>query len=82
MIVYQNTKGSFLDDVLTNNIDQIIFAAFRRQLNVSVSLSERKSWRNSLQYMNNVLQDKDIPEDCNVSIEYRIPQTSKRIDFI
>jgi uncharacterized protein len=82
MIVYQNTKGSFLDDVLTNNIDQIIQDAFKKKLNASISQSEKKSWKNSLQYMNNVLQDTAIPEDCNVSIEYRIPQTSKRIDFI
>ena len=32
--------------------------------------------------MNNVLQMSDVPDDCGVAIEYRIPQTSKRIDFI
>lgn len=82
MIVYQNSKGSFLDDVLTNNIEQIILEAFRKNLNASVSLQEKRSWKNSLQYMNNILQDPFIPEDCNISIEYRIPQTNKRIDFI
>ncbi len=82
MIVYQNSKGAFLDDVLTNEIEQIIHSAFKKKLNASISQSEKKSWKNSLQYMNNVLQDNAIPEDCNVSIEYRIPQTSKRIDFI
>lgn len=82
MIIYQNSKGSFLDDVLTNNIEQIIHDAFKKNLNTSISLSEKRSWKNSLQYMNNILQDQIIPEDCNVSIEYRIPQTSKRIDFI
>src|SRR5665213_1409127 len=82
MIVYQNNKGSFLDDVLTNNIEQIILEAFKKNLNSSVSLNEKRAWKNSLQYMNNVLQDPIIPEDCNISIEYRIPQTNKRIDFI
>lgn len=82
MIVYQNNKGSFLDDVLTNNIEQIILEAFKKNLNSSVSLNEKRSWKNSLQYMNNVLQDPIIPDDCNISIEYRIPQTNKRIDFI
>jgi hypothetical protein len=32
--------------------------------------------------MNNVLQDTQIPEGAHISIEYRIPQTSKGIDFI
>jgi uncharacterized protein len=29
-----------------------------------------------------VLNDDGIPADCGVAIEYGIPQTSKRIDFI
>ncbi len=33
-------------------------------------------------YMNNIVGDKDIPGDAGVSIEYKIPQTSNRIDFI
>src|ERR1700676_714487 len=82
MIVYQSTKSNFLDDVLTNNIEQIIQVAYKTKLNSKVSVSELKSWKNSLQYMNNVLQDSQIPKDCNISIEYKIPQTSKRIDFI
>src|SRR5450432_3347834 len=82
MIVYQNSKRLFLDDILTNNIEQIIHEAFKKNLNSSISVNEKRSWKNSLQYMNNVLQDTAIPEGCNVSIEYRIPQTSKRIDFI
>jgi len=32
--------------------------------------------------METILQDSDIPEDCGVMIEYQIPQTSKRVDFI
>ncbi|MDP4252245.1 MAG: DUF2075 domain-containing protein [Bacteroidota bacterium] len=82
MIIYQNSKGSFLDDILTNNIEQLIAEAFRKNANASVGQSEKKSWKHSLQYMNNVLQDPRIPEDAHISIEYRIPQTSKRIDFI
>jgi DUF2075 family protein/DNA replication protein DnaC len=32
--------------------------------------------------MNNVISDSEIPEDSGIAIEYRIPQSSKRIDFI
>ena len=35
-----------------------------------------------MQYMNNVLVDGEIPADAGVAIEYTIPQTAKRIDFI
>src|SRR5438034_7092782 len=82
MIVYQNNKGAFLDDVLSNNIENIILNALKKKLQIATSANEIKAWKNSLQYMNNVLHDPDIPEDCSISIEYRIPQTSKRIDFI
>ena len=33
-------------------------------------------------YMNNILSDTAIPDKAGVSIEYRVPQTSNRIDFI
>ena len=32
--------------------------------------------------MSNVMQDKDIPNDAAVAIEFKIPNTSKRVDFI
>ena len=32
--------------------------------------------------MDRVLNDVEIPSDAGVSIEYHLPQTSKRIDFI
>ena len=33
-------------------------------------------------YMNNVLHTSNVPDDAGVAIEYQIPQTCKRIDFI
>lgn len=35
-----------------------------------------------MQYMNNVLMASQIPGDAGVAIEYQVPLTSKRIDFI
>lgn len=35
-----------------------------------------------MQCMNNVLVGNNIPEGAGVAIEYRIPLTSKRVDFI
>ncbi|MES3016779.1 MAG: DUF2075 domain-containing protein [Bacteroidota bacterium] len=82
MIIYQATKARFLADILTNNIENIVQDDMIAYGNKKVGLSELASWRNSLQFMSNVLQDNDIPADCNVAIEYHIPQTCKRLDFI
>lgn len=82
MIVYQSTKESFINDVVSNNIENVILDFFKLKLGQTTSDAEIKSWRNSMQFMNNVLYDNEIPNDAGVIIEYQIPQTSKRIDFI
>jgi len=82
MIVYHSTKEEFVEDVFSNNIENIILKAFQEKLHQSTSRNEIESWKSSLMYMNNVLNDPSIPADCGVAIEYRIPQTSKRVDFI
>ena len=33
-------------------------------------------------YMNNIMSDPEIPDDAGVAIEYKIPRTSNRIDFV
>jgi len=82
MIVYQNTKAAFIDDVISNNIENIIHDFFQTKIGFATSQAEINSWKNSMQYMNNVLIDSEIPSDSGIVIEYQIPQTSKRIDFI
>ncbi len=82
MIVYSATKEKFQDDVMTNDIGNIIHEAFKNSTGRSTGKSEIDSWINSLQYMDRVLADDAIPSDAGVAIEYHLPQTSKRIDFI
>ncbi len=82
MLVYQSTKRKFLNDVLTNNIENIILNFFRNNLKRNVSKSEVQSWKNSMSYMDRILSDNEIPGDSGVAIEFQIPQTSKRVDFI
>jgi len=81
MIVYQNTKAKFLDDVMSNDIENIILSVFKKKLLRSTSESEIGSWRESLQHMNNILYDREIPDDCGIAIEFQIPVSSKRMDF-
>ena len=82
MIVYQATKEDFSNDVLTDQIEIKILDFFKRNLNHSTSKREVESWKNSMIYMDKVLNDPAIPDDCGVAIEYQIPQSSKRLDFI
>lgn len=82
MIVYQATKLQFCEDVLADRIELRVLHFFQKNLNKSTSASEIRSWKNSLSYMDKVLSDPDIPDDCGVAIEYQIPQSGKRLDFI
>lgn len=82
MIVYSATKAEFCTDVTNNCIERKILEVFTKRLGQSTSKAEVRSWQNSMMYMGNILIDPSIPSDSIVSIEYRVPQTSKRIDFI
>ena len=82
MIIYRASKEQFSDDVVSNEIEHIIHNFFIQKLGQRSSPNEINSWKNSMLYMNNVLLDRRIPDDCGVAIEYQIPLTSKRIDFI
>lgn len=82
MIVYQSDKAGFLGDVLSNNISDIIHNAYYEKLGRHTSKNEILSWQNSMMNMNLILLDEEIPKDAKVSIEFQIPLTSNRIDFI
>jgi hypothetical protein len=82
MIVYSATRGEFTKDVFANQIEQKILIALKSTTGRSTSQSEIQSWKNSMQYMNNVLIEGDIAPDAGVAIEYKVPLTSRRVDFI
>jgi hypothetical protein len=82
MIVYDSTKSGFRLDVKNNLIEKKILAEFERNLGHRTSKSEIASWQNSMMYMCNALDDEGIPDDAGISIEYMLPRSSKRIDFI
>lgn len=82
MIIYRNTKGGFTQDVRNNLIGDKIENAFFEHCIAHNNAAEYRSWENSMQYMCNVLDTPEIADDCNVAIEYQIPLTAKRIDFL
>jgi DUF2075 family protein len=82
MIVYLSTKAGFREDVLSNRIEERVLDSLKSSLQYGVGRSELMSWKNSLPYMDRVLSDAAIPDNVGVAIEYSIPNTSKRVDFI
>ena len=82
MIVYRSTKSEFLEHAFHKDIHEVILEAFRSRTGHAVSPSEISSWKESLMYMAKVMNDDEIPADSGVAIEYGIPQSAKRIDFI
>ena len=82
MIVYLETKAQFREDILSNRIEDKVLESFKGALGKGVGKSEVASWKNSLPYMDRVLEDPEIPHDSGIAIEFNIPQTGKRVDFI
>ena len=82
MIVYEATKQLFVEDVVQDRIEENIDKKFYEKMGYHTSGSERKAWNNSMQYMMKVLIDNNIPRNVGIAIEFKIPNTSKRVDFI
>ena len=82
MIVYEATKEIFINDVINNQIAGRIEQLYRLRVGQNVNPREKEAWKNSMMYMNNVLNDVSIPNNSGIAIEFKIPYTSKRIDFI
>ena len=81
MLVYEGIKSVFINDVNLNLIVNKIYEKYQKFFG-RTSESQLNSWKNSMQYMRGVLDDRDIPDNAGVAIEFNIPTTSKRIDFI
>jgi DUF2075 family protein len=82
MIVYQSTKQGFDRDIINGDIEDTITNLFQSKLLRKAPNKEKESWKNSLHYMNTVLNDNHIPYNTGITIECALPQNSGRIDFI
>lgn len=81
MIIYESTKEQFVGDVVNELLIDRLYNSYQKKIG-RTSKSEIRSWENSLQKMSNVMQDDEIPNDASVAIEFNIPNTSKRVDFL
>ncbi|NLI62066.1 MAG: DUF2075 domain-containing protein [Methanosarcinaceae archaeon] len=81
MIIYSNDVDGFKNDmfrgVLIDQLDRQV-----RETHHRASRNEIRAWENSLQYMNTVISNANVPGNSGIAIEYMIPSTAKRIDFI
>ncbi len=82
MIVYTKKMKGFFDDIDKGVIGEEIQKRLFLKGFFNNSESEFRSWENSLLHMKNVLATDGIPNDAHIAIEYNIPNTSKRVDFI
>lgn len=81
MIIYEANKEQFVKDVESNTIVKKISDNYLMALGKSGD-SQIRLWQNSMQFMGNVVRTADIPDNAQIAIEYKIPMTSKRVDFI
>ena len=82
MIVYSADKRMFVQDVKSGVIAPKILHLIREKGLNAGQEREFESWHNSMNFMRNIVDDSEIDDDVQIAIEYNIPQTSKRVDFI
>lgn len=82
MIVYDGIKSEFLNSVMNGTIAEEVRQRIFEKMGRTTPKSEFDSWKNSLSHMYMVLADTSIPDHAGIAIEYNVPQTSKRVDFI
>ncbi len=82
MILYSGSASDFRKSADSNRIAREIEDAYVRTMRRRPNPGERMAWSNSMQFMESVVRNARVADDCGVLIEYNIPSTSKRIDFI
>lgn len=82
MLVYEGIKSGFIDDVDLGIIADKIRNKYIEVVKKRPSAPEFNSWKNSMQYMRGVLSDCEIPNNTGIAVEYNIPPTGCRIDFM
>lgn len=81
MIVYDNIKSGFVDDLRKGILIEKIEINFNQKIG-GTRESEKRAWENSLPNVIKLLDNDSIPDDAGIAIEYQCPGTSCRIDFL
>ena len=81
MLLYQGTSDEFVSETTKNAIVDKLEGSFKRQMGYNPSEPERRSWQNSLRAMALVVSVSGLKKH-GVGIEYQLPGSSKRLDFM
>ena len=81
MIIYKATKAKFISDTKDNTIAEAVRADFELHLGKARE-SEFRAWENSLRYMAKVVDTPSISGLATVCVEYKLPNSGHRIDFL
>ena len=82
MIIYQGNVASFNKDVFNGVIANKLEELFIKFSIGQESRGEYRAWNNSLEAVSNLLLNAQVDNNLGVAIEYQIPLTSKRVDFL
>jgi len=81
MRLYAGSSGQFVEDTVLNQVAGKLKNAFFSHYRYNPSRAEINSWQNSLRAMAGILQYGDLL-DHGVMLEYQLPLTSRRLDFM
>ena len=81
MRLYAGMSGAFVIDTVHNQIARKLSEAFFQYYGYPAAKSEVASWSNSLRAMAQVIQYACL-EDHGVILEYELPSSSRRLDFL
>ncbi len=82
MILYEGTAKEYSEAVDTNKLIEQLELAFKQKLGRKLPPNEVGAYNNSLSFMERVIRRSGVSDDCAILIEYIIPLTSNRIDFL
>lgn len=82
MIIYSGTKNTINKDIIEGSLALKVEHGFEEKLHEHAGEGEFRAWQNSLLMMNKVLQSTNLSDDVEVAVEFQIPLTSKRVDFM
>lgn len=82
MIIYSGSKADFMVQDEEDTIAYTIRDNILEKMHRKTPDAEFRSWVNSLEYMYKVLNDDGIPRNSGIAIEYNLPNTAKRVDFL
>src|SRR4030042_1447524 len=81
MRLYSGSSKQFVEDSVRNQIAEKISKSFFHYYRYNPSPNEKNSWRNSLTKMSDLIQFAELL-DHGIILEFQLPQSSKRLDFL